>query len=68
MKKHPNFKADLFVFGIVVFLMGVVFSMFVLEKDPDARMGLFGVSAWVLVIAIAAYMRMKKNNDDQDDN
>jgi|GEM_PF-1600762 len=67
MSKHPNFKADLFIFGIVIFLMGIVFSMFVLEKDPDARLGLFGISAWVLVVAIAAYMRFKKKNDDEGD-
>ena len=67
MSKNPNFKADLFVFAIIVFLIGVVFSTFVLEKDHDARLGLFGVSAWVFVVAIAAFMRIKRKNDDDDD-
>lgn len=67
MSKHPNFKADLFIFGIIIFLMGIVFSMFVLEKDHDARLGLFGISAWILIVAIAAYMRFKKKNEDDDE-
>ena len=36
MHKRPDFKADMVVFAIAVFLLGIVFSVFVLEKDPDA--------------------------------
>ncbi len=67
MKKHPNFKADMFVFALVIFLLGVVFSYFVLEKDPDARLGLFGISIWVLVIVGALYLRMKAAQKNEED-
>jgi FtsH-binding integral membrane protein len=67
MNRHPNFKADLFVFGIIVFLMGVVFSMFVLEKDHDARFSLFAISAWILVICVAAYIRLKRKDEESED-
>ncbi|SCA57064.1 exported hypothetical protein [Candidatus Terasakiella magnetica] len=68
MSKNPNFKADMVVFGLFIFLLGVVFSVFVLEKDPDARLGLFGISIWVLVIVGALYMRKRSaEKDAQDD-
>jgi len=67
MKHHPNFKADLAVFAIVIFLLGLVFSVFVLEKDPDARLGLFGISVWVLVIVGAAYFRIKSDRKKERD-
>ncbi len=66
MKKRPGYKADLVIFAIVLFLLGIVFSVFVLEKDPDARLGLFGISAWVLVIAGAIYFRLKKKRKDEE--
>ncbi len=66
MKRNPNFKADLAVFALIIFLLGVVFSMFVLEKDPDARLGLFGISLWVLVIVGAIYFRIKTKNEEED--
>lgn len=65
MKKRPEFKADLFVFALIIFLLGIAFSMFVIEKDPDARLGLFGISIWILVIVAALFWR-KKNSDDDD--
>lgn len=65
MKKQPGFKADMVVFAIVIFLLGIVFSVFVLEKDPDARLGLFGISVWVLVIVGAIYLRIRKKNGDE---
>lgn len=67
MRHHPNFKADLAVFAIVIFLLGLVFSVFVLEKDPDARLGLFGISMWVLVIVGAAYFRIKSDRKKERD-
>ncbi|NVK19250.1 MAG: hypothetical protein HWE30_11185 [Methylocystaceae bacterium] len=66
MKKRPEFKADMVVFGIIIFLLGIAFSMFVIEKDPDARLGLFGISIWILVIVGALYLR-KKHNRDKDE-
>jgi len=66
MQKRPGFKADMVVFAIVIFLLGIVFSVFVLEKDPDARLGLFGISVWVLVIVGAIYMRVKKERKDEE--
>jgi len=68
MRQNPNFKADMVVFAIIIFLLGVVFSMFVLEKDPDARLGLFGVSVWVLVIVGAIYFRKRSSGDDKEEN
>lgn len=67
MRHHSNFKADLAVFAIVIFLLGLVFSVFVLEKDPDARLGLFGISMWVLVIVGAAYFRIKSDRKKERD-
>lgn len=67
MKKRPEFKADLFVFALIVFLLGIAFSMFVIEKDPDARLGLFGISIWILVIVAALFWRKKNSDDDAPD-
>lgn len=64
MRKRPGFKADLVIFAIVLFLLGIVFSVFVLEKDPEARLGLFGISVWVLIIVGAAYLRLKKKKEE----
>jgi L-asparagine transporter-like permease len=66
MKRNPDFKADLAVFALIIFLLGVVFSMFVLEKDPDARLGLFGVSVWILVIVGALYFRIKSSREEKN--
>lgn len=68
MTKRPGFKADLAIFALIIFLGGIAFSMFVLEKEPDARLGLFGISIWVLVIVGAFYLRQKrkKNTKDED--
>jgi len=66
MKKRPEFKADMVVFGIIIFLLGIAFSMFVIEKDPDARLGLFGISIWILVIVGALYLRKKRKADKDD--
>ena len=57
MKKHPRFQADLAIFILILFLLGMVFSYFVIEKDPEARLGLFGISVWILVIIGAIYIR-----------
>lgn len=67
MNQRPSFKADMVVFAIVLFLLGIVFSVFVLEKDPDARLGLFGISIWVLVIVGAFYLRLKAKQEDESD-
>ncbi|WP_417782664.1 hypothetical protein [Terasakiella pusilla] len=67
MKKRPEFKADLFVFALILFLLGIAFSMFVIEKDPDARLGLFGISIWILVIVAALFWRKKSAPDEDDD-
>lgn len=65
MSKNPSFKADLFVFGILMFFMAMAFSVFVLERDPQARLVLFGVSVWLLVIAAAAYTRLQKSRREK---
>lgn len=65
MSKNPSFKADLVVFGILMFFMAMAFSVFVLEKDPQARLVLFGVSVWILVIAAAAYTRLQKSKREK---
>jgi len=65
MKRHPNFKADLVVFGLYVFLLGSVFSIFVLEKDSDARLGLFAASVWLLIVLGALYIRLKRKQSDK---
>jgi Sec-independent protein secretion pathway component TatC len=67
MKRNPNFKADMAVFALIIFLLGVVFSYFVIEKDPDARLGLFGISIWVLVIVGAIYFRKKTDEEKEQD-
>ncbi|NVJ92917.1 MAG: hypothetical protein HWE34_14740 [Methylocystaceae bacterium] len=67
MSKRPEFKADMAVFALIIFLLGIAFSMFVLEKDPAARLGLFGISIWVLVIVGALYLRLKRAQKDHDD-
>ena len=68
MNKRPEFKADMVVFAIIIFLLGIAFSMFVIEKDPEARLGLFGISVWILVIVGALYMRKRRKADkDKDD-
>ncbi|WP_135080909.1 hypothetical protein [Terasakiella sp. SH-1] len=67
MSKHPSFKADMAVFALIIFLLGSVFSFFVLEKDPDARLGLFGISIWVLVIIGAIVFRKRAAQRDEDE-
>lgn len=68
MLKRPNVKADLFILALIFFLFGAVFSFFVLEKDPDARLGLFGISVWILAIVGAILYRRKTNPPPKDDN
>lgn len=66
MSKRPNFKADLVVFGLYIFLLASVFSIFVLEKDPDARLGLFAASVWLLIIVGAIYFRIRRNHKEEN--
>lgn len=62
MTNKPNLKTDIAVFAFIIFLLSIAFSMFVLEKESDARLGLFAISSWILIIIGAVYVRQRRKN------
>ncbi len=66
MNKRPEFKADMAVFAIIIFLLCIAFSMFVIEKEPDARLGMFAISVWILVIVGALYFRKRRARQNEE--